>query len=107
MNNKPDKVLNYLNKFTDCWEADVVVQLFLNTLRARLALDLCQRFHPGELMYAERENHFGARIGERVYDILGDMTDRFKWEPWSSFAAREPEKSAKIYREVVLMEDGV
>lgn len=28
-------------------------------------------------------NHFAARIGGRVYDITGDVTDAGTWEPWA------------------------
>lgn len=28
-------------------------------------------------------NHFGCEIGGKVYDITGDVTDQYDWEPWS------------------------
>ena len=29
-------------------------------------------------------NHFATRIGARVYDITGDVTDKYTWEPWQA-----------------------
>ena len=36
-----------------------------------------------EIMYDQIENHFGTRICGRVYDITGDVTDRYSWERWA------------------------
>ena len=27
--------------------------------------------------------HFGCRIGEQVFDITGEVTDKYDWNPWS------------------------
>ena len=27
-------------------------------------------------------NHFGCKIGDRVYDITGDVTCKYGWEAW-------------------------
>lgn len=35
-----------------------------------------------EMMYDEVIGHFGARIGKKVYDISGDITDSADWTPW-------------------------
>lgn len=40
-----------------------------------------------EIMLDPIANHFGCRIGGRmVFDITGEVTDGFKWEPWEEFA---------------------
>lgn len=36
------------------------------------------------IMYDEVANHFGTRIKGKVYDITGDVTDKYKWVPWES-----------------------
>lgn len=45
-------------------------------------------------MYDQVENHFGCRIGDIVYDITGDVTNKYKWETWGS-VRREDELLAK------------
>ena len=35
-----------------------------------------------EIMVDYVANHFGCKIQERVYDITGDVTEQYKWEPW-------------------------
>lgn len=97
-------VISYLNRYTGNGSRGQVIDCFMNDCSARLALDLCQRFHPAEMMYCEDANHFGACIGGRVYDITGDVTDRYQWGAWSAFASREPERAAEIYRDRVLLE---
>ena len=36
------------------------------------------------IMYDETANHFGTKISKRVYDITGDVTDKYHWVPWDS-----------------------
>lgn len=36
------------------------------------------------IMYDEVANHFGTRIFGKVYDITGDVTDKYHWVPWDS-----------------------
>lgn len=35
-----------------------------------------------KIMYDEVINHFGTQIGGRVYDITGDVTEKYDWRPW-------------------------
>lgn len=35
-----------------------------------------------KIMYARVDNHFGTMIGNKVYDITGDVTDSYDWMPW-------------------------
>ena len=44
--------------------------------------------------------HFGTRIRGRVYDITGDVTDSYAWEPWS---ACEDEAQKKRITEYCIM----
>ena len=38
------------------------------------------------VMYASIDNHFGTMICGRVYDITGDVTDKYEWKPWLEFS---------------------
>lgn len=33
-------------------------------------------------MYDKSENHFGTKICGRVYDITGDVTEKYRWISW-------------------------
>lgn len=35
-----------------------------------------------KIMYDQVENHFGTMIFGKVYDITGDVTSKYRWEPW-------------------------
>lgn len=102
-----ETILSYLNRYTGNGSRGQVIDCFMNECSARLAIDLCQRFYPAEMMYCKEETHFGAKIGGRVYDITGDVTGKFEWELWSAFAQREPILATRIHRERVLMEEKV
>ena len=41
-------------------------------------------------------NHFAARIGERVYDITGDVTEYGTWEVWDE--CEDPLQEERIRR---------
>ncbi len=44
---------------------------------------LCMRFSGRtRMMYDQVENHFVTEIDGRMYDITGDVTDKYDVEPW-------------------------
>lgn len=52
------------------------------------------------IMYDEVANHFGTRIKGRVYDITGDVTDKYKWVPWESIT--DSAHRARIVRDCIM-----
>ena len=52
------------------------------------------------IMYDEVANHFGTRIKGRVYDITGDVTDKYKWVPWDSIT--DSSNRARIVRDCIM-----
>ena len=36
------------------------------------------------IMYDKETERFGTRIKDVVYDITGDVTDKYQWTPWES-----------------------
>lgn len=62
-----------------------VVDCFLNGRCYWFARILKERFveEETEIMIDYVVNHFGTMIGCRVYDITGDVTDRYNWQKWS------------------------
>lgn len=100
-----NEILNYIARYTDHGRREQVIDCFMNGCCARFAMDLCQRFYPAStLMYCEQANHFGCRVMDRVYDITGDVTEKYRWETWAGFCVREPKLAENIHRNCVLME---
>ena len=48
------------------------------------AVILSQRFAAcnAKIVYDQVSNHFGTRVFGKVFDITGDVTDKFSWEDW-------------------------
>lgn len=39
-----------------------------------------------KLMYDQIANHFGTEIDGRVYDVTGDVSEDYSWEPWDNLS---------------------
>lgn len=52
------------------------------------------------IMYAEVDNHLGTKIKGRVYDITGDVTDKYKRVPWESIT--DTAHRARITRDCIM-----
>lgn len=84
-NQMPD-VLMFIGRFsTDGqgtrWE---VVECFTQGCCYWFAFILYQRFaeYGARIMIDYDAKHFECEIGGGVYDITGDVTERYTWEPW-------------------------
>lgn len=62
---------------------------------------LCERFygHDARIVYDEIAGHFGAQIGIRVYDITGDVTDKYNWTEWRYV---DPSRRDRITKECIM-----
>ena len=78
-------VLNFIKRFHDY--NDNVTDVFTNGCCYYFARDLAFRFFrtEAEIMYDPVACHFGTKVDGRVYDITGDVTDSYRWEPWKDF----------------------
>lgn len=63
------------------------VAVFTNGCCYWFAMILFRRFirDGAEIMYDVVANHFGTKINGRVYDITGDITDKYTWTPWNEY----------------------
>ena len=52
-------------------------------------------------MYDGVVNHFGCRIGKKVYDVTGDVTAMFDWETWDKYKDRDRLETGRIYRDCI------
>lgn len=80
-----NEVDNFLKRFHLSQDIDVV---FTSGCCYWFAQILYRRFirENAMIMYASIDNHFGTMVCGRVYDITGDVTSKYKWEPWLEFS---------------------
>lgn len=76
-----DEVNKFLKRFHTSNDIDTV---FTSEACYWFAYILYRRFIRSSaiLMYAGADNHFGTKIYGKVYDITGDVTDKYAWKPW-------------------------
>lgn len=81
-----DKVLKFISRFTLNEKREQVIDAFESGCCYWFAFILLERFHDPdawredvELMYDPVVNHFGCRIDGIVYDISGDVSDKYNW----------------------------
>lgn len=82
----PNRVLGFISRFTRNGTAKDTIDTFTCGCCYWFAYILTVRFsilNP-EIVYDDIQNHFGTRIDHRVYDITGDVTDDYTWQPWAS-----------------------
>ena len=75
-------VQRFINRFNP--ESEDIRQVFTEGCCYWFAYILLHRFYgdSSELMYDEVANHFGTRIYDKVFDITGDVTDKYNWASW-------------------------
>ena len=78
-----ETVAAFLSRFH---ESSTVDDVFTRGCCYWFAYILFRRFlrEGSTIMYDEVANHFGTRIGGRVYDVTGDVTEAYDWQPWDS-----------------------
>lgn len=74
----------FINHFHSIVEDDNITDVFTCGCCYWFAFILCERFN-ATIMYDPVMNHFAARIDGRLYDITGDVTDKFKMIEWQKF----------------------
>ena len=95
------EVLRFINHFLPQGESTKTTDTFLCGCCYWFAYILSLRFQDTTIMYDEVENHFATRVGSRVYDISGDVTDKFDWHPWSEIKAYDYRLYERIMRDCV------
>lgn len=79
-----DSILDFIHKFNDDGSNTQVITLFTEKCCywfARILEDRFRQQHP-KIMYDQDMCHFGTEINGRVYDITGDVTDKYDWMSW-------------------------
>ena len=100
INNTHELILDFIKQFRDLGAEEC----FSYGMCYWFAKILNSRFN-GEfenaIVYDEVANHFGCLINERVYDITGDVTDKYQWSYWSIYTAKDPALYRRLMRDCV------
>lgn len=106
--NRRDKVMGFINRFTQGGKNQGTIDTFTCGCCYWFAYILFERFYDPdawhedvELMYDQIENHFGCRIDGAVYDITGDVTEKYKWETWISVINADELHAERIIRDCI------
>ena len=111
MGNKDEKnktILNFIDRFTSNGTRQEVIDCFQNGCCYWFAYILSERFIDPSLTksmiyYDEINNHFGYYDQEsnRIYDITGDVTNKYNWEPWEEVVDRDLLHVKRIVRDCI------
>lgn len=78
-------VEKFIGRFLQVKYPEGVIEAFTSGCCYWFALILCGRFPEAVLMYDIVANHFVASINNRLYDITGDVTDKYTVVEWESY----------------------
>lgn len=78
-------VIRFISRFTNTGKYDQVIEAFTCGCCFWFAQILSERFG-GTILFDDIEGHFATKIGERVYDVRGDIThEQHHWNRWDSW----------------------
>ena len=89
-----ETVLCFIRQFKNAEET------FLNGCCYWFAFILQERFG-GTMMYEPVENHFVQEIGGRLYDISGDVTEKYKNSEYLMFWSDMEQYDCLLYKRIV------
>ena len=80
------EVLDFIEHFHKISSDNNIDEVFTCGCCYWFAYILCGRFDKAEIVYDPVENHFMACYDGRLYDITGDVTDRYSVVAWKNFS---------------------
>lgn len=97
-------VINFIGRFTDNGKNQDTIDTFTKGCCYWFATILVIRFwsRGADVVYDTVANHFGARIGGKVYDATGDVTDQYDWQRWPDVVIHDPFEESRIRRDCIL-----
>lgn len=100
-----ERVLKFIKKFTLDGKRNDVIECFTSGCCYWFALILSKRFVDGEIVYDQVANHYGYCIYacSAVFDITGDVTDKYNWENWSDVVVNDPALATKLFNNCIAM----
>lgn len=96
-------VARFIARFTLDGKRKEVIECFTEGCCFWFASCLFERFldFDPEIVYDTVANHFGCFIEGRVYDITGDVTDKYKWKSWYAAYFDDVARGDRIYRDCI------
>lgn len=97
-----EHVLSFIDRFTFGGKREQVIEAFTCGCCYWFARILYERFRlygASEIVYDQVENHFGCKVCGRVYDICGDVTEKYYWDLWP--IQEDPSLTNRILRDCV------
>lgn len=103
------EVLSFIRRFTNNGERQEVIDCFTggccyyfaNAIWLRFGNFIFDKDHKVEIMYDEVKNHFGCKVDDRVYDVTGDVTEKYKWRSWFDASRDDPLLTERINRDCI------
>lgn len=80
-----DTVQRFINHFHSISKIDNITDVFTEGCCYWFAFILCSRFKEAKIMYDPVINHFVAEIENKLYDITGDVTDKYDTVLWETY----------------------
>ena len=103
-----NRVLNFINLFYSPETVDKFTCGLCYWFAHILYYRFSGEFSDVAIMYDGIVNHFVTRIGGRVYDITGDVTDKYPdVVPWEEAVLKEDYNIRAIIRDCILKENGM
>ena len=100
---KPKEILEFIHEFSKFGKP--VVTAFTCGNCYWFAHILHTRFPDSKIVMLPVEGHFVTKINEKLYDIEGNVTTKYKNSPkddWEEYKLIEPEHSKQIERDCIL-----
>lgn len=76
--------MNDIVKFIKKFQGEDTISIFTNNCSYWFAFILYKRFirNGAKIMVNTESKYFGTEIDGRIYDITGDISDKYHWIPW-------------------------
>ena len=98
-----EKIINFINQFTNNSKRREVIECFTQGCCYWFADILFRRFRrwSPSIMYSLVWGHFGCKIGDKVYDITGDVTTSYEWTDWDRYKIDDPMHANRIMQNCI------
>ena len=55
----------------------------------------------GKIVYDPVINHFGYKIKDNIYDITGEVSDKYDWQLWDKYKYFDTLETSRIVRDCI------
>lgn len=103
-----ETVMKFINRFTQDGKNQGVIETFTQGCCYWFAIVLYDRFYDYilgvpdcRIMYDEIINHFGCYINGIIYDITGNVTNKYNWKEWNTIVMEDELLADRIIRDCI------